>query len=442
MARLKWAAACISAAVLSACGGGAPNELALAHANDPALATKRPSRGTHPDAPASPAFQPFDVEVTTTAGDAHGPDVARFADGSSLVVWAVQGDMFGQRLDTRGALTGAVLQLGMTDAPGPQRLTVTALSSGGFLLAWAQDLHATTPAGVRQAVHAQRFTASGDPVGERILVSESPVHPGVLDLTVQPTAEGGFDVGWTGKPGRAGLGRAYVQRYAADAVPSGGNVAVSETPGEQSRIELVPLPNGTLVAAWVNTTADAVPVSSVYTRRINRHAEPVGPETEVAASRGSTAIPEIAATGVSHATFALAWHRGDYSLQPSILVQTLGMNGREVTPAVVLPTAPFVYKLNAITLQDHAFAIAWQNERGWNRGTSASIGLQEFDADARMQGASEVLADRLTSWWSSVGPQHGISGKDYAIAGGPDGHVVLVYEGVGNGGSTVHALGR
>jgi Ca2+-binding RTX toxin-like protein len=178
--------------------------------------------------------QPVGAEFrvnTVTADSQSQPTVTALADGGFVVAWTSNGQdgsvggIYAQRYNAGGQPVGAEFQVNTVTANSQFEPTITALADGGFVVAWTsvgQD-------GSGSGIYAQRYNAGGQPVG-----AEFRVNTVTADSQSQPTvtalADGGFVVAWTSN-GQDGSGRGvYAQRYDATGAPVGLTVTGTEGP--------------------------------------------------------------------------------------------------------------------------------------------------------------------------------------------------------------------
>ena len=159
--------------------------------------------------------------VNSTVGDFQSaPALSALADGGYVVTWQSSGQdgsdagVFMQRYDASGAAVGTETQVNTTTAGAQGSPTVTALSDGGFVVAWessGQD-------GSGFGVYAQRYDASGQAVG-----TETQVNSGTFSDQMAPaiaaTADGGFVATWSSYQQDGSGWGVYSKIFAADPVP-------------------------------------------------------------------------------------------------------------------------------------------------------------------------------------------------------------------------------
>ncbi|MCB1994343.1 MAG: hypothetical protein KDG57_00410, partial [Rhodoferax sp.] len=128
-----------------------------------------------------------------TAGNQYEPDVAMLAGGGFVVVWGdssgVDGaswGVYGQRFDAAGTKVGAEFLVNETTAGGQYQATVTALSTGGFVVGFYNDNYDTSGTGTQNDVYIREYDAAGNAIdGQRKLASPSnstEYQPAIADL--------------------------------------------------------------------------------------------------------------------------------------------------------------------------------------------------------------------------------------------------------------------
>jgi hypothetical protein len=187
---------------------------------------------------------------TQTASDQRSSSIAALADGGWIVAWASLDqaggwDILAQRFGASGSPLGGDILVNRYTTGDQDQPTVAALADGGWAVAWASDY---SDAGRAWDINAQRFAADGSASGAMLLVN------GITESTQwQPvatgTADGGFLVAWASHQPRIGWD-IYAQRFAADGTAPAG-------PGEriggffdQDQPAITQLASGAPVVAW------------------------------------------------------------------------------------------------------------------------------------------------------------------------------------------------
>ncbi len=141
------------------------------------------------------------VNTNNSAGGRVGQQVTSLADGGFVVTWAgfSQGDgpitteVMAQVFAADGTKTGSELLVNFITAGRQDDQRITALSNGGFAVAWsAESQVVATPDDIK----AQAFSANGTRIGSEILVNTGfGSNQGDHQITALP--DGGFVVAWT-----------------------------------------------------------------------------------------------------------------------------------------------------------------------------------------------------------------------------------------------------
>ena len=203
------------------------------------------------DGVAGGALQTFDA-----MGSAYSPNIVAHGNGFA-VAWGEinDGNVYMAR---SGGQATAVSTDGLaasisTAAPLPG---VTALADGGFVVAW--DSYYNAPMGFALSdIFFQRYDAAGRPVGGMTQANVDS-GPGRFDASVTALSDGGFVVAWqSGDHDGNGI---YGRRFDAGGNPvDAREFAISELrQGDQSNPVLSALADGGFATAWVDVQADGV----------------------------------------------------------------------------------------------------------------------------------------------------------------------------------------
>lgn len=108
------------------------------------------------------------------AGDQHSPAIAVLADGSYVTTWVSTGQdsgatlgVYAQRFSASGIPIGSEFRVNTTEAGNQSEPRTAALSDGGFVVVWTDS----AADGSSNGVYAQRYDASGVPQGGESLVN-------------------------------------------------------------------------------------------------------------------------------------------------------------------------------------------------------------------------------------------------------------------------------
>lgn len=267
---------------------------------------------------------------TSTVGAQRWPSVTILADGDVLISWADQanGDsaVRAQIYSGTGQLKGEeLLLLSIDQTESAKEPKVAALRSGGFVLTWDY----LKPSGDRD-VAAQIFDSEGVAVGAPLVVPTNLVNDQVLP-EVTALATGGFLVAWQDHSAPAGDETASVkgQIYTAEGVRLGGEFLLNSSLDlDQLRPTVAALPNGGFVAAWVTNLndADLAPSYEVYAQVFDAAGGKVAGEIKVGQEPGLNA--EVSITVLPDNRFAVTWNDNDQNDgQREIKTQIFAVHG-------------------------------------------------------------------------------------------------------------------
>jgi len=135
------------------------------------------------------------TEVAVAVQVQGNPDVVALAGGGFVVAWsdfgANQVDIFGRMYDSAGNALGSEFLMSTESFGNASQVSLSALSSGGFVAAWtAQDIQFQS-----QGVKGQIFDAAGARVGNEFLVNTTTAFEQYFPLT-GTLPGGGFVVTW------------------------------------------------------------------------------------------------------------------------------------------------------------------------------------------------------------------------------------------------------
>ena len=183
------------------------------------------------------------------------PDVSSDPEGNFVVVWnslyqdgAFEG-VFGQRYDPSGLPLGEEFQVNTQTSQSEYRPRVASDSSGSFTVVWSSDSGSFQR---RPAVNAQRYDATGFPIGTEFQVNTSAINTfGGPDISLSPNRAA--VVTWHGDDESAfGV---FGQAYDADGSPRGEEFQVSTfTPQGQSYSTVSMRPGGDFAVVWYDTS--------------------------------------------------------------------------------------------------------------------------------------------------------------------------------------------
>lgn len=203
---------------------------------------------------------------TTTLGYQLYPTLTTLADGSLIATWMSESQdgsdwaIVGQRMAADGSLIGGEFIANTFVSGAQQNASVTALEGGGFVISWdsaAQD-------GSGTGIYGQVFAADATRIGPEFRVNTFTSGNQSLPSST-PLADGGFVISWSSMGQDGSSWGQYGQRFSATGNPVGQEFAINSiTAGAQfadstyGSETLATLPDGTLVHVWAGAYSEEV----------------------------------------------------------------------------------------------------------------------------------------------------------------------------------------
>ncbi len=329
---------------------------------------------------------------TTTANEQNDPRVTVLRDGRIVVAWEdksnignpdIGRDIRARVLNADGSGAGDDFKVnaeaGVTtnfDNHTQFRPDITALSNGGFAVAWADTLP-TSDTAFRSTTVMQRFDAAADMVGENLIVFPSSTANGTSVFAATPSIVG---------------------------LNNGDVVIVAST----SASELLP-----------NDTGDKVLLANINAAGV---ADPLIAGSGSAV--GDQFRPLVAK--LSNGTVAVAYlsdQTGDFSSNHELRVQIRNAAGVATQAEIVVPNTHFLTNLTRFSisaLDAGRFVVTWQQPV---TSAEASAGLVQ-DTMAQIFAADGTAEGGIIE----VHPRDGLEQSAPVVAGQPDGSFLIVWQ--------------
>lgn len=237
------------------------------------------------------------------------PDAACDAEGRCWVAWIGPGvgSIKARRLDPSGQLLGEEIRIDSSPGPGaghPERYSVELSTDpqGGFVAAWlAENTEQGTPEDPlpppNGEIHLRRFSASGEPVGDEILLDPGSEFA-YRGYSVCHSAGGGFFVAASRvRPDLVSSYEILLRRFDASGAPAGAERVTDVTEHPAGALELACGPDSMLLL-WVSFAAQ----DPLFGRLFSLAGEPTGASFLVSA-RGGLAEAALLGSG----RFLAAW---------------------------------------------------------------------------------------------------------------------------------------
>ncbi|MFM2280229.1 MAG: hypothetical protein RLZZ444_2460, partial [Pseudomonadota bacterium] len=278
---------------------------------------------------------------------------------------------------------------------------VAALDTGGFVVAWTsfgQDGDAT-------GIYQRRYDAAGVALGGEILVNQITTgSQGTPEITT--LANGDYVIAWSNAFKDIGL-----RLFSADGTALTGELtANTDTTNSKIYHDLLALEGGGFVVSWASQDADSL---GVYQQLYDADGDRIGGETLVNTTTTSAQyIPKLAA--LADGGHVVTWI--DYSSgSADVVLQRYDATGAAQGGEVLVNSfTTGNQERTAITaLRDGGYVLAWSSDG--QDGDSAGVYLQQFAANgSRVGGEKQVNTQTANS--QSLPRVLGLADGGYAVA--------------------------
>jgi Ca2+-binding RTX toxin-like protein len=325
--------------------------------------------------PATPLSNATRVN-TTTLGQQFDAAIAPLSTGGYVVIWDdnERQEVYGQRYDAAGNPLGGEFQVNTTTAGTQFFPTVTALTDGGFVVAWQSGTLQNAD------IYGRRYDAGGLPVGNDFLVQG--IAGEQLNARVLGLDGGGFLITWdtiTGGSFQEVSGRLYNA-----AGNPGLSFTINTTTADQQGIStLAPLAGGGFVATWQSITPANSNNAEILGQRFDSLGAKVGPEFQVnTTSAGSQYGNDVAR--LSDGGFVVSWTDPDAD---RIFARRYDASGNALSGEITVasPATPSVGGTTATALANGGFLVSWVE----GDGTVNRIFARAYD------GSNAPITDRF-----------------------------------------------
>ncbi|GIT86743.1 S-layer family protein [Roseobacter sp. OBYS 0001] len=316
---------------------------------------------------------------------------------------------------------------------------VASLADGGYVVVWSsanQDATGDNDLGV----FAQRYDASGAPVGGEIQVNTNAAfaqnNPDVVGLST-----GGFVVAWEDNSGLIGVDNdeeLAMRVFDANGQPVGSEIAVpSTTHFDADAPALAAFDNGDFVLVRNGRDATSPFIDEIYVQRFNDQGGAVGTETVIAPLGSSSAVtPDVAVQ--SDGTYVVVFtatnvdNPGDNDT--GVFMQRYAADNSQIGGPVQVNTTERFSQLapKIAATEDGGYVVVFESDVADDFGftTSAGIYAQRFDGFGNRVG-EEFLVNEVVDNAQSAPDVVAISGGGFAITysdnNGTDGSGVGVF---------------
>ena len=321
-----------------------------------------------------------------------GSQITTLSDGGFVITWQSNGQdgdgdgIYSQTYDAAGQPVGAEVQVNSVTAGYQGRPAVTALSDGGYLIAWTSDGQDGSGSGI----YAQRYDAWGIKVGSETLINattaESQSSPTVTGLS-----DGGYVVTWQSFGQDGDLYGIYAQRYDETGGEVGGEVPINTTTaGYQEAPHITELTGGGYVITWQSHGQDGSDYG-VYSRLFDADGAPVGDEIPVN-TYTTSAQQRPAVAALSDGGYVITWQSyGQDGSSNGVYSQGFDATGHKSgnETRVNAYTTDFQYQPDVVGLSDGGYVVVWSS--GGQDGSNGGIYAQRFDGTGAAIGPENLV---------------------------------------------------
>jgi hypothetical protein len=390
-----------------------------------------PSMAAAQGDPVGPEFR-VNTYTTNNQGLA---SVAADGDGDFVVTWTSgpgqdgsSYGIFGQRYDGSGAPQGPEFRVNTYTTSSQYRSFAAADSSGRFVVVW----ESTAQDGAGRGVFGQRYDASGIAQGPEFRANTYTTGDQFGPILAAASPSGNFIVVWhsNGQDG-SGFG-VFGQRYDASGIAQGSEFRVNTyTTGNQFYPSVAADSSNAFVISWSSIGQDGGGYG-IFGQRYDGAGSPLGPEFRINTyTTGSQSVSALASDPSGN--FVVVWASAARDGQDyGIFGQRYASSGAPLGPEFLVNSYTTDTQFIPAIAADAAgnFVVVWQSDI--QDGSSYGTFGQRYD------GAGSPLGPefRVNSYTAAQQAVPSIS------AAGASGAFVVVWQSVGQDGSSIGVFGQ
>lgn len=322
----------------------------------------------------------------TPTGSQHDSVLAALSSGGFVAAWATHGfgqPLRGQRFDSSGAKLGDEFSIVVPSGAIIDTAAVVGTSTGGFVVAWGVFGDTTDPS--QYNVKAQLFDSAGAKLGGEIVLSQSSADGQMLpDLS--PVPGGGFLATWMDYVGDGASSCIKGQLFDSQGAKSGAEFVVNTTTaGQQLSPSAAMLTDG-FVVTWQDSVPDGTHNGvAIRAQRFDSAGNRVGDELLVSTPGGALSEPEVA--GLAGGGFVVVWeHRGTSDVHGQVYNSAGAPVGGQFTVNTSLTNQQSQPAVAALPWG--GFVVSWSDFSGAaGDSNGAAVRAQIFEADGTKSGS-------------------------------------------------------
>ncbi|MBL0405852.1 calcium-binding protein [Microvirga aerilata] len=287
------------------------------------------------------------------------PQVTVLSDGRFVVVWedAARDQIGARAFSADGVALGDEFQVNTTSVNGSPSPSVTALSNGGFAVAYETENY---------SVVVQAFGASLERLGGEVPVKADADNDSNAPIIV--AMQGRYAVFFEGWGDQDGVIRAQIFNNDGTGATEPVVIAASATNKDVSKPIATMLVGGQTVIAWVEETRDAQGKSTalIKAQMLNADGSKLGGELIVKSSGLDGSLQKPAITQLADGGFAIAYFaQEDGFNSKDLYIATFKNNGERSQSDLfverVYPSGGAEYSASLASLDDGRLVVSWSN---------------------------------------------------------------------------------
>lgn len=274
----------------------------------------------------------FSIDRTPTSSA--DPDLTALSDGGFAMAWSVfdthpGGDgndhgVVARLFDATGTATSGYIRVNSVTAGFQVKPAITQLANGNLLITW-ESLNTGTS--LDYDIKAQILSSSGTRIGGEFLVTTTTAGP-QFSPEVSTLADGGFVIGWYDN--FTSTNRAQV--FDANGSRSGSEFTLAQSTAQPAFAEIG---DGRFLYAWVEYDASAgVQYSRLAAQIFNRDGSFSGPQFTLV-PRGPNLVSAIEVIALEASRFLVSWDAGDGAGGVDVRGQILTLDAGNTAPVIV-----------------------------------------------------------------------------------------------------------
>lgn len=271
----------------------------------------------------------FIIDRTPTSSAT--PDLTALSDGGFALAWSVfdshpAGDgnhhgIVARLFDANGVGTSGYIRVNSVTASFQTNPAITQLANGNLLVTWESHNAGTT---FDYDIKAQVLSPTGAKIGGEFLVTTTAAGP-QFNPEVSNLADGGFVIGWYDNFSTTNRG----QVFHANGSRSGSEFILARSSAQPAFAELA---DGRFLYVWGEYNFDATN-SRLAAQIFNRDGSLSGPQFTVVPN-GSNLVSAIEVTALDGDRFLVSWDAGDGTGGSDVQGRILTLDGGNTSPVI------------------------------------------------------------------------------------------------------------